>query len=143
MRSLIFWYWETYFWAQRRFRLHIGWRPWILIRAYYGICWDNFLRVKRCTDKVIEACPCSDLTWDYVGVVEKQTLMLGPNWGSQHHGGVEMISTERVSLVVSVIVRSGDYPSVLLWSPALLCVCNDKNNFWVSTKKTHQGWREG
>ena len=55
-------------WSQFGWRLHLGWKPWILSRVADGSSSSNFLRVKRLTDGKIDFGPAPavsllDMLW--------------------------------------------------------------------------------
>ena len=78
-----------------------------------------------------------------MGVVGKQPSLLRPSWRPQQQGGGDKGSIGKISWVVAVIGHHIDEPSVILCSPACLCVCNNEDKFWACKKNAHQGWREG
>ena len=62
-------------------------------------------------------------------VLGKQPSLLIPSCSSTNHGGGDKRSTRRGPLVVDVIGRCVDDSSIILYSPACLCMCNDEDNF--------------
>ena len=80
----------------------------------------------------------SIFTWDAVGVEGKQPFWLRPSCRSYHHGGGNMRSITRGIWLVDVIGYCINEPSISLWSPACLYVCNYEIKFWACTKQAHQ-----